>query len=124
MLSNDKLASFLSGLDNTTYEQLVLGKPVLVQETTLLPIVAVSAAYGGSNGQHGLGGGGIRLDPVAIVVVIKDSVSVYSLRPDQVTTPLASLSALLPEILSTGQADQSSGEPGDPKKEGADAYRH
>jgi len=124
MLSNDKLAGFLSGIDSTTFEQLVLGKPVLVQETTMLPILSVSAAYGGSSGQQGVGGGGIRLDPVAIVVMVKDRVSVYSLRPGQVANPLASLAALLPEILSPGQEDQLNVEQGDPKKEASNAYRN
>jgi uncharacterized spore protein YtfJ len=110
MLSDDKLSSILSGMENTTFEHMVLGKPVLVQEITLLPVLSISAAYGGTNSLQGAGGGGIRLDPVAVVAVIKDRVSVFSLRPGQVISPLESLAALLPEILSAGHTDRGNGE--------------
>ncbi len=110
MLSDDQLSGILSGMVNTTLEHMVLGKPVLVQETTLLPVLSISAAYGGTNSLQGAGGGGIRLEPVAVVAVIKDSVSVFPLRPGQVISPLESLVALLPEILSAGQSDLENGE--------------
>ncbi len=110
MLINSKLSDIFSGMENTTFEQMVLGKPVLVQETTLLPVLSISAAYGGTNSLQGAGGGGIRLEPVAIVAVNKDTVSVFSLQPGQAISPLESLAALLPEILSSGQTCRETGE--------------
>lgn len=103
MLNSGKLAGILSGMEQTSFEHMVLGKPVIVQETTLLPVISVSTAYGGTTSKQGAGGGGIRLDPVAVVAVKKDIVNVFSLRPGQAMSPLESLATLLPEILSTGQ---------------------
>ncbi|AGL01586.1 GerW family sporulation protein [Desulfoscipio gibsoniae] len=109
MLSDGKLADILSGWGKTSFEHMVLGKPVIVQETTLLPVLSISAAYGGTTSHQGAGGGGIRLDPVAVVAVKKDNISVFSLRPAQAINPLENLVAVLPEILSAGQANHEAG---------------
>lgn len=98
MLSDD----ILSSLENT-FAGMVLGKPVEIQETTLLPVLTISAAYGGTDSLQGAGGGGIRMDPVAMVAVNKDNISIFSLRTGSGLSPLASLTALLPEILSPDQ---------------------
>ncbi len=108
MLSDDKLSSLLSGLENA-FAGMVLGKPVVVQETTLLPVLSISAAYGGTNSLQGAGGGGIRMEPVAMVAVNKDNISVFSLRPGSGPSPLESLTALLPEILPPKQTAPASG---------------
>lgn len=109
MLSDDKLSSLLSWLENA-FAGMVLGKPVVVQETTLLPVLSISAAYGGTNSLQGLGGGGIRMEPVAMVAVNKDKISVFSLRSGSGVSPLESLTALLPEILTPEQTASASGD--------------
>ncbi|TYO94920.1 spore germination protein GerW family protein [Desulfallas thermosapovorans] len=100
MLSNGKLAEILSGLKKNSFDHMVLGNPVTVQEITLLPVLSVSTAFGGFITQQGTGGGGIRLDPVAVVAVKKDTVDVFSLRTNQSTSPLENIAAIISEALS------------------------
>ncbi|WP_161821853.1 GerW family sporulation protein [Sporotomaculum syntrophicum] len=104
MLSDDKLSSLLSGLENA-FAGMVLGKPVVVQETTLLPVLSISAAYGGTNSLQGAGGGGFRMDPVAMVAVNKDNIRVFSLRPGSGLSLLESIDAQLYEVSSPEQTD-------------------
>lgn len=106
MLSNGKLAEILSGLEKNSFDNMVLGDPITVQEITLLPVLSVSTAFGGSITQQGAGGGGIRLDPVAVVAVKKDTVNIFSLRTNQSISPLESIAAIISEVLSTGTPGQ------------------
>lgn len=106
MLSNGILAEILSGLEKKSFDNMVLGNPVTVQEITLLPILSISTAFGGSITQRGAGGGGIRLDPVAVVAVKKDTVDVFSLRTNQSISPLENIATIISEALSTGTPDQ------------------
>ncbi|WP_347491141.1 GerW family sporulation protein [Desulfoscipio sp. XC116] len=112
MLHSGKLTGILSGMEQTSCKDMVLGKPMVVQDTTLLPIISVSTAYGGTTSQQGAGGGGIRLDPVAIVAVKEDIINVFSLRPGQTVSPLENLASLIPEILSAAQIKRDTEEQG------------
>lgn len=66
-------------LDWTPAGKLVLGVPLTVRDTTLVPVISVTAGYGKISGGSG-GGGGFTLNPVAIVALRDDGMHVYSLQ--------------------------------------------
>lgn len=85
-----------AGLDQVKVAKVTIGEPLTVQGITLVPVVFVSAAYGGTISREGTGGGGIKLDPVAIVAVRDNNIDVYSI---QKRNSIDKLAELLPEIL-------------------------
>jgi len=68
-----------SSLDNLYTGKLVLGAPLKAGDTTLVPVVSVTAGYTKFS-DAGTGGGGFMLNPVAVVTVQKDTTHVYSLQ--------------------------------------------
>lgn len=102
---NDNLKVLFQQLDNFFHTEAVVGKPIVVGNVTLIPIVNVSfgAANGGVNGakSEGLegsgGGGGGRIEPQAMVVVKGNDVSVLPLNGQ---SPVDKILSMMPEIIS------------------------
>lgn len=94
MFPGDISESILAGLKTAAAPNMVLGEPVTVQGTTLVPVISITTVYGGSANRAG--GGGFKLDPVAVMTVRDREINVYPLKHDNVVEKLA---ALLPEIL-------------------------
>ena len=68
-----------NGFDNILAGKLVLGEPLKVGDTTLVPVISITAGYGKFSDTNG-GGGGFLLNPVAIVTIQGNSIHVYSLQ--------------------------------------------
>jgi len=68
--------TFHSGYD-TSVE---FGKPVIFTGGSIIPIVSVTSIYGRANRQPCVGGGGIILDPLAVVIVYQDKMEVCLIR--------------------------------------------
>ncbi len=79
-----------SGLDKKLAGQLVLGEPLKVDDTTLVPVISVTAGYGRFSDSNG-GGGGFLLNPAAIVAIQGNSIRVYSLQNQCTVEELSSV---------------------------------
>lgn len=75
--------SIFPDLETLANSKIVLGEPVTVGRVTLVPVISFQIAYG-SGRLEGLktggGGGGVNIDPCAIIVVQGDKILVHSLR--------------------------------------------
>ena len=79
--------------------RLVLGDPLEVLDTTLVPVISVTGAYGKTADGQG-GGGGFALNPVAIVALQKNGIiNVYSLQPQVPMEKLSAVISTLPQYL-------------------------
>jgi len=79
-----------NSFDKILAGKLVLGEPLKVGGTTLVPVVSVTAGYGKFSDTNG-GGGGFLLNPVAIVAIQGDSTQVYSLQRQCTAEELSSV---------------------------------
>jgi len=86
-----------NGFDNLLAGKLVLGEPLKVGGTTLVPVISVTAGYGKFSDTNG-GGGGFLLNPVAIVAIHGESTQVYSLQRQGT---VEELSSVLDELIDT-----------------------
>lgn len=84
--------NILTNLKKATADSMVLGEPVILQGISLVPVISITTTYGGLNSN--VGGGSIKLDPVAIVTVREGEVNIFSLHRNNSVQKLASL---LPE---------------------------
>ncbi|WP_092485794.1 GerW family sporulation protein [Desulfoscipio geothermicus] len=94
MLPGDMSKSILTGLKTAAAPNMVLGEPIAVQGTTLVPVISITTAYGGS--ANHTGGGGFKIDPVAVVALRDGEINVYPLQRGNAVEKLA---ALLPKVL-------------------------
>lgn len=81
MVDAGEWSKILAGLETAKTATLVLGEPLSVQDVMLVPVVSISGACGTSTVLGGMGGVGVKVDPVAVVAVQESRVDVFSLRP-------------------------------------------
>ena len=82
----------------------VIGKELHIGEVTIVPITRISLGVGAGGGLNdkkgeekgGGGGGGLKVDPVAFLVIQKDRVSLLSLGKKG---PLDTISEQIPDLL-------------------------
>lgn len=77
------LKSILPDLECLADSKTVLGKPVTVGPITLVPVISLNVGLGSGYSESlktGGGGGGINVDPCAVIVINESKVSVYPLR--------------------------------------------
>lgn len=84
----DNIASvILEKLRAIAQTETVVGKPITVDNTTLIPVSKVSVGFGlGSNtGKHELAGsgGGVSVEPIAFIVVSEGSAKIMSLTREK-----------------------------------------
>ncbi len=84
--------------DNLYTGKLVLGTPLKAGDTTLVPVISVTAGFTKLPGA-GTGGGGFMLNPVAVVAVQNDKTHVYSL---QSCYPVEEISKIIGELNQKG----------------------
>lgn len=103
----ENLDSLLSNLEKFLKTETVIGEPITVGETTLIPIISVSfgcgtgGGTGDDNAKHmggsGSGAGlGAKITPNAVLVIKKDEVSML---PVKSKSNLDSLVKMVPEIV-------------------------
>lgn len=103
----ENLDSLLSNLEKFLKTETVIGEPIVVGETTLIPIISVSFGCGtgggtGDDNSKGMGGSGsgaglgARITPNAVLVIKKDEISML---PVKSKSNLDSLVKMVPEIV-------------------------
>jgi len=75
---NDTLATLLDKVKALAKTETVVGDPIVVKDTTLIPISKISIGFATGGGEHGAenkksggdgAGGGISVIPIAVVIV-------------------------------------------------------
>jgi uncharacterized spore protein YtfJ len=103
---NESLETLFSHLEKFLKTETVVGEPIVVGETTLIPIITVSFGCGGGGGggkdekgNDGMGTGvgvGAKISPDAVIVIKEDSVT---LLPVKSRTNLENLVSMVPDIV-------------------------
>lgn len=94
----------LSKLREVSKTETVVGKPITVKNTTLVPVSRVSIGFGAGggkqerNGRGGEGtGGGISIEPIAFLVIRDEKVELVSMKDDQ--SSLGKVIDLIPQVM-------------------------
>jgi uncharacterized spore protein YtfJ len=98
----ENLETLFGKLEKFLKTETVVGEPIVIGETTLVPIISVmfGCGEGGDKGVSGKGSGvgaAARISPNAILVIKKDEVTML---PVKGKTNLDSLINMVPEIVS------------------------
>jgi len=103
---NESLETLFNSLEKFFRTETVIGQPIEVGETTLIPIITVSFGAGGGggngtdekgNGGHGTGlGVGAKITPDAVLVIKGDEVSML---PVKNKCNLDKLVSMVPELV-------------------------
>ena len=103
---NESLETLFSHLEKFLKTETVVGEPIIVGETTLIPIITVSFGCGGGGGggkdekgNDGMGTGvgvGAKISPDAVIVIREDGVT---LLPVKSRSNLENLVGMVPEIV-------------------------
>jgi uncharacterized spore protein YtfJ len=109
-MSIDNIASvILEKMRNIAQTDTVIGKPITVDNTTLIPVSKVSVGFGlGSNtGKSELAGsgGGVSVEPIAFIVVTDGNVRLMSLTREK--DIFGKAIDLVPEVLSLLKKEKS-----------------
>jgi uncharacterized spore protein YtfJ len=80
----------------------VIGKPIQIDATTLIPVSRVSIGFGmggiAGKSQTGGSGGGLTVEPIAFIVIQGDSARILSLTRDK--DLIGKAMELVPEVVS------------------------
>lgn len=99
-------------LGNFFKTETVVGKPIVVGEITLIPVVNVTFGAGngggnknasGNDGSGGIGGAGGKIEPNAIIVIKGDEVNVLPLNGK---APMDTIFDMIPEIITKIKQDK------------------
>ncbi len=103
---NESLETLFSHLEKFLKTETVIGEPIVVGETTLIPIITVAFGCGGGGGggkdekgNDGMGTGvgvGAKISPDAVIVIREDSVTML---PVKSRSNLEKLVGMVPEIV-------------------------
>lgn len=78
MTFNDTLATLLEKVKTIAKTETVVGDPIVVKDTTIIPISKIRIGFATGGGEHGVennksggdgAGGGISVTPIAVVVI-------------------------------------------------------
>lgn len=119
----ENLDTLFSNLEKFLKTETVIGEPIVVGETTLVPIISVTfgCGTGGGTGKDNKGmdgtgsglGAGARVSPNAILVIKKDEVTML---PVKSKNNLDALINMVPEIMLKVKGKKA-GESGEEKSE-------
>ncbi|HPW40605.1 MAG TPA: spore germination protein GerW family protein [Bacillota bacterium] len=103
---NESLETLFSHLEKFLKTETVIGEPIVVGETTLIPIITVAFGCGGGGGggkdekgNDGMGTGvgvGAKISPDAVIVIRQDTVTML---PVKNRSNLEKLVGMVPEIV-------------------------
>ena len=79
---SEAIETIFSKMEDFISSKTVVGDPIVMGETTLLPIIEVSVGVGagGRGDKEGAGGMGAKIIPSAILVITKDNVRLVSVK--------------------------------------------
>jgi len=93
--------TLLEKLKNIAQTETVIGEPIHSGESTVIPVsrVSVGMGMGGHSGKSDLAsaGGGLRIDPVAFLVLKGDDVKVLPIDKGQ--SALSKIADLTPDVI-------------------------
>jgi len=102
---NESLETLFSHLEKFLKTETVIGEPIVVGETTLIPIITVAFGCGGGGGggkdekgNDGMGTGvgvGAKISPDAIIVIKEDAVTML---PVKSRSNIEKLVSMVPEL--------------------------
>ena len=103
---NESLETLFSHLEKFLKTETVIGEPIVVGETTLIPIITVAFGCGGGGGggkdekgNDGMGTGvgvGAKISPDAVIVIRQDTVTML---PVKNRSNIEKLVGMVPEIV-------------------------
>ena len=98
---NSVVNSLLDGMDGFLSSNTVVGEPVVVKDTILIPFVDVSFGVGagtfrGEKKDNGVGGLTGKMTPTAVLVIQNNSTRVVSIRNQDAITKIVDM---VPEIM-------------------------
>jgi len=104
MLIEDLVKAVLKELKEISKTQTVVGDPISMEGTTVIPVSKVSLGFGigggegnnKSNAYEGTGGG-MAIEPQAFIVIQKDKVELITLKKSD--TALGNVIDLVPKVL-------------------------
>lgn len=121
-MSVDKLISaVMAELKQIVKTETVVGEPVRVEGTVIIPVSKVSFGFGagGGGGEEGGGGtgGGVSIEPVAFVVLTEGKAHLLSLKGKEIS--LGKVFELVPDLIGKfmGGKDKSKEEKEEKAKE-------
>jgi len=86
----------------------VVGKPIFMEGTTLVPVSRVSLGFGlgggGNKTEIGGSGGGLTVEPIAFIVVQGDDTKIVKLNDDK--NLVAKVIDLVPDVLALIKRDK------------------
>ncbi len=103
MIIEDLVKTVLSELREITRTETVVGKPLKLEETTIVPVSKISIGFGmggakGEKEKQGEGtGGGVSVEPVAFIVVRGEKVDLITIKKEDIG--LKKLIDLVPQVV-------------------------
>jgi len=100
---NESVATLLNGLDAFITTKTVVGEPLMLNDTFILPLMDVSmgigaGAHSGANSKEGTAGGlGAKMSPSAVLIINSDGTTkLVSVKSQDAVTKLVDL---LPDLI-------------------------
>ena len=92
----------------------VVGEAVQIGDTTLVPFVDVTFAFGtgtnhntaGKNHECGGGGGGARMEPSAVLVIKGERIELFNIKGNPYSSSFDRLIGLVPDLVSKLKSDK------------------
>jgi uncharacterized spore protein YtfJ len=116
MVIEELVQAVLTEVRKLTRTETVVGDPITVGETTILPVSRISVGFAVGGGQKtdkdGKGeatGGGATVEPVAFIVVRKDKVELVTVKKDD--TGLGKIIDLVPQFVDKVKSMKDKKEP-------------
>lgn len=108
---NNTVSSLFEGLDKNFSTKQVIGDPVVVGETTIIPIIdlsvgMISGAFNGEKNSNSAGGIGVKARPQSVLVIRGDSVRLMDIGT---RTGMDKLLDLLPDFVDMIKGKMGSG---------------
>lgn len=108
---NNTVSSLFEGLDKNFSAKQVIGDPVVVGETTIIPIIdlsvgMISGAFNGEKNSNSAGGIGVKARPQSVLVIRGDSVRLMDIGT---RTGMDKLLDLLPDFVDMIKGKMGSG---------------
>lgn len=106
--------ALFKGMDNFITTKTVVGEPVIVSDTVLLPLVDVSfgvaaGAYAEASKNKGGGGMGGKITPSAVLVITKNGTKMINVKnQDTITKVLDMIPELADRLTGKGKKDECS----------------
>ncbi len=103
MSVHDTIATLLSEVKHLAKSETVFGDPIIAGDTTLIPVSKISLGFaaGGSGKKDGKTGtgGGIQVNPIALVSITDGKVQVHTMESS--SGDIAKILSLAPDLIET-----------------------